>query len=130
MSLEAKARSDNAEKPRPGAEATTSLMDVPSSNAALTTSRCVTPTAPARDSGEGAVSAVTDAAESRTVAVTDDVTDEKEPVTMAEPGDKPMTTFPEVDATDVVLEAKFVLPVTSKDEASVSVTRVDALTRW
>ena len=71
VSLDANAMSADAEKPSPGADATTSVMDVPSLNAAFTCSRAVAPTAPVSVTvGVGVESDVTAAAELLTTAPT------------------------------------------------------------
>ena len=130
-SLEEKAMSEEEVKPRPDADATTSLMDVPSSNATLTTKRSAAPTAPVTVSGdEGVVRDATCAAESRTEAACVVESVENVPVMVAVPGDKPMTTLPEVEATGVALDTKFVLPVTSYVDESVRRTTALARTRW
>ena len=132
VSLEAKAMSDEAVKPRLGADVMTSAMDVPSLKAAFTCKRLVAPTAPETVMGEAVVVRdVTVAAESRTVTVRDaEIDDAKVPAMFAAPGDAPMTTLPATDATAVALEENVVKPVTSYEVASVRNTAALALTRW
>ena len=131
VSLEANEMRDEAVKPRPRAEETTSLMDVPSLKAALMTSLLVAPAAPATVREEvGVERDVTAAAESLTCAFIADDAVENVPLTRTTSGDTPLTTLLTTVATAVAFEVKVVKLVTPYEVVSVSVSVADTVSCW